>query len=53
VGLYFKKEVKIGRNPMKGEDVSVLRNVLKIDRDLPMKDEYSAFISGVVDPAGF
>jgi len=44
VGLYWIKEQKSGFNPKENVAVTVERNAIKIDYDLPMKDEYSAFI---------
>ena len=44
VGLYWGKEQKLGFNPIENVAVTVERNVIQIDYDLPMKEEYSAFI---------
>jgi tRNA(His) 5'-end guanylyltransferase len=51
VGLYWQKEEKLGWNPKDKVDVKVERNVLKIDYDLPMRDEYSVFITNIVEKA--
>jgi tRNA(His) 5'-end guanylyltransferase len=49
VGLYWEEVDKIGHNPMTGQDVIVKRRVLKIDYDLPMKEEYGDFIEKMID----
>jgi len=48
VGLYWEEYQKEGFNPITGETVSALRRRIKRDLDLPMKDEYSKFISELV-----
>jgi len=48
IGLYWEKIEKQGFNPLTGESVSALRNQLKIDLDLPMKEEYSSFIANLI-----
>jgi tRNA(His) 5'-end guanylyltransferase len=44
VGLFWGKEEKTGYNPIEKVEVNVGRNKIRIDYDLPMKDEYSEFI---------
>jgi len=44
IGFYWIKEEKAGFNPIEQVEVNVERNKIKIDYDLPMKDEYSDFI---------
>jgi len=44
VGLYWVKEEKTGFNPIEKVEVIVERNQIKIDDELPMKDEYNDFI---------
>lgn len=44
-GLYWEAYNKEGYNPIKEETVTVERRQIKIDCDLPMKDEYNTFIS--------
>jgi tRNA(His) 5'-end guanylyltransferase len=49
VGLYWKKENKVGHNPLTGKDTNTERNVIFVDYDLPMRDEYSDFIKSKLD----
>jgi len=49
VGLYWVKEKKAGFNPIERVEVNVERNNIKIDYDLPMKDEYSDFILKILN----
>jgi len=44
VGLYWETYHKDGMNPLTGQRVLAERRRVKVDRDLPMKDEYSAFL---------
>lgn len=44
IGIYWEKYEKKGYNPITCETVSAIRNRLKVDLDLPMKDQYSDFI---------
>jgi len=44
VGLYWVTEQKTGFNPIENVAVNAERRIIKIDYDLPMKDEYSNFI---------
>lgn len=43
-GLYWETYRKEGFNPLRQEKVSVERRRLKIDQELPMKDEYTRFL---------
>ena len=43
-GLYWESFSKAGFNPKTGQAVNAERRRVKIDYDLPMKDEYSEFI---------
>lgn len=43
-GLYWEIYEKEGYNPITEESVTVLRRRIKIDYDLPMKDDYDAFV---------
>lgn len=49
VGLYWEKTEKSGYNPKENVVVNSERNIIKIDYDLPMKDEYSEFIRKLVE----
>jgi len=44
VGLYRRKEEKTGFDSKDNTEVKVQRNAIEIDYDLPMRDEYNAFI---------
>ena len=48
-GLYWEKYQKIGKNPITGSETVVDRNRIKIDLELPMKDEYSQFIYNLLN----
>jgi len=48
IGVYWENYEKDGLNPVSGEAVKATRRRLKVDLDLPMKDEYSEFIGGFV-----
>jgi len=48
IGLYWEKEERTGFNPKDNVDVKTERNIIKIDYNLPMRDEYSNFISGIL-----
>ncbi len=45
VGLYWELYEKPCINPVNGSEVIAGRRRIKVDYDLPMKDEYSNFIS--------
>ena len=49
VGVYWEEYDRPGKNPVTGEDVVARRRRLKRDMDLPMRDEYSAFIEGMLE----
>ncbi|MCL2319565.1 MAG: hypothetical protein FWC45_05735 [Treponema sp.] len=44
IGLYWVKNDKIGYNPMQKNEIKAERNVIEINFDLPMREEYSNFI---------
>ena len=44
-GLYWEKYDKPGYNPIEGKEVVAVRRRLKVDEDLPVKDEYKEFIN--------
>ena len=48
VGLYWEKIEKVGYNPKENTEIKVERNEIKIDYDLPMREEYSNFIMGLI-----
>lgn len=48
VGLYWQHVTKDGVNPKTRQNVVARRRKIRIDMDLPMKDEYSRFIEELV-----
>jgi tRNA(His) 5'-end guanylyltransferase len=44
IGLYWTKETKTGYNPKSNRSTKVDRNIIQINYELPMRDEYSNFI---------
>ena len=52
IGLYWDKELKTGYNPKDKIEVMAERNVLKVNYDLPMRDEYSEFIQELLKSNG-
>lgn len=48
IGVYWSSVEKEGVNPKTGETVATTRRRLKADLDLPVKDEYSKFLNGIV-----
>ena len=48
VGLFYEAYEKEAKNPVTGEKVTAKRRRLKVEYDLPMKDEYSKFISKLI-----
>lgn len=49
VGLYWQSYQKAGFNPKTGQDVTVERNRLYQDLELPMRETYSQFIANFLD----
>ncbi len=48
-GMYWEEYEKIGYNPKEQMEVKTTRRRVKIDRELPMKDEYRTFIRQILD----
>ena len=48
VGLYFREEQRQGFNPKTNEHTSFTRNVLSVDMDLPIGQDYSRFIMNIL-----
>jgi hypothetical protein len=42
--VYWEKYDKPGYNPIEGKEVVAVRRRLKVDEELPMKEEYKEFI---------
>jgi tRNA(His) 5'-end guanylyltransferase len=51
VGLFWEMEEKPAINPQTGEAVPVQRRQITVELDLPMKEQYSAFIQRLVKTA--
>jgi tRNA(His) 5'-end guanylyltransferase len=51
IGVYWETYTKTGENPVSGEGVEATRRRIKVDTELPMKDEYSRFVEGFVELA--
>jgi len=49
MGVYWESYEKDSINPLTNESVKATRNRLKVDFDLPMKEQYSEFISEFLD----
>ena len=48
VGIYWKTLEKQGFNPKSGQAETTLRRSLFVDESLPLRDDYSAFIAGLL-----
>ena len=48
LGLYWEKYDRSAQNPKTGEAVVARRRRVKRDLELPMKDEYSAFLQDLM-----
>ncbi|MHC4457095.1 MAG: tRNA(His) guanylyltransferase Thg1 family protein [Planctomycetota bacterium] len=48
IGIYWAEFEKDAVNPKTGELVKAIRKKLKVDNDLPMKDEYSDFLNRLI-----
>lgn len=51
VGIYWERYAKTGYDPVRKVETTTTRRKVKVDRDLPMKDAYAAFIGGLLDAA--
>jgi tRNA(His) 5'-end guanylyltransferase len=51
IGLYWEEYDKEGFNPRTGEKVVARRKRVKIDRELPMKEEYAALLRRIMQAA--
>ena len=49
IGFYWEEYEKDAFNPKTQEHVTATRNRLKVDLDLPMKEEYSAFMESFLE----
>lgn len=48
IGFYWADHEKIGFNPVSGEESKALRRGIKVDLNLPMKDEYATFVASII-----
>ena len=49
VGLYWKTVEKQGFNPVSGQAETAMRRSLFVDEALPLREEYSAFITRLLE----
>ena len=49
VGLYWELYDKPAVNPLTGEEIIARRRRIKVDYELPMKDQYAGFILRLVE----
>jgi tRNA(His) 5'-end guanylyltransferase len=47
-GLYWEEYAREGFNPREGKPVVALRKRVKVDRELPIKDEYAALLRQIM-----
>lgn len=48
-GVYWERYAKPGINPMNDQPVSAERRRLKVDLELPLREDYSAFVLGLME----
>ena len=48
IGMYWQNQIREGYNPVKQEKVETERREIFINYELPMKEEYSEFISVLI-----
>lgn len=49
IGFYWENAIKEGYNPKSGEVVEVTRRRLTVDLQLPLKDDYAALLSTILE----
>ncbi|MBB5853528.1 tRNA(His) guanylyltransferase Thg1 family protein [Amycolatopsis umgeniensis] len=52
VGLYWETYERTGFDPVRGIEVSATRRRVRVERELPMKAEYRAFLGELLQPIG-
>lgn len=52
IGVRWSQFVKDGLNPITGQTVQAVRRRLSVDLDLPMRDEYAAYVNAILDEPG-
>ncbi|WP_331770588.1 tRNA 5'-guanylyltransferase (plasmid) [Embleya sp. NBC_00888] len=50
VGVWWESFERIGYDPVREIEVSATRRRVRVERELPMKDEYRALIAALADP---
>jgi len=48
IGLYWEEYTKPAIDPRSGQETLSKRRRIKVDYDLPMRDDYSAFVAGLI-----
>ncbi|GAA2440039.1 tRNA(His) guanylyltransferase Thg1 family protein [Actinomadura vinacea] len=48
VGLWWETYEKTGHDPVRGVDVTATRRRVRVERELPMKDEYRTLVQGLI-----
>lgn len=49
IGLYWEDYEKEGYNPVTGQSILTTRRRIKVDFELPIKEEYGALIAGIME----
>ncbi|WP_340685295.1 tRNA(His) guanylyltransferase Thg1 family protein [Amycolatopsis coloradensis] len=52
VGLYWESYERTGFDPVREVEVSATRRRVRVERELPMKDEYRTFLGELLQPIG-
>ncbi|WP_244162384.1 tRNA(His) guanylyltransferase Thg1 family protein [Amycolatopsis regifaucium] len=52
VGLYWETYERTGFDPVREREVAAARRRVRVERELPMKDEYRAFLGELLQPMG-
>ncbi|MFI6581370.1 tRNA(His) guanylyltransferase Thg1 family protein [Embleya sp. NPDC050493] len=50
VGVWWERFERTGYDPVREVEVSAVRRRVRVERELPMKDEYRALIAALADP---
>ncbi|MEU8344557.1 tRNA(His) guanylyltransferase Thg1 family protein [Spirillospora sp. NPDC048832] len=52
IGLWWETYEKVGHDPIRGVDVTATRRRVKVERELPMKDDYRALVRSLLESDG-
>jgi tRNA(His) guanylyltransferase len=52
IGVRWTQFRKDGLNPITGQTVQAVRRPLSVDLELPMRDEYAAYVNTILDEPG-